>query len=139
MDSGLTIAFITQKGPSQDNWLAFGNQYWDDCKENASKPGYYFAYYCKKKYVWLHRIEQIVPPSEKPIEMEHWITNRNILCLSPLLKRFTWEEWINHWGEHAPYANDYHSTRTSSWSYEALQKRYPQFQMDRLIHSLVTQ
>jgi hypothetical protein len=133
MDCGLTIAPITKKGASVENHRNFGDRYWDDGQYNKSRVGYYFAYYYQKKFVELRQIINILKPSEKPKEMADWVTTRNILCLGPLLKKFTWEDWKNNWGYTAPFSKEYGSINTNAWTYENLSKDYPKFNFNALI------
>jgi hypothetical protein len=124
MNTGLTITFISkEKNHSTiQSYNKFGNKYWDDTTLlSKSKIGYYFAYYFQKKYVYIHKIINILPPSERPIDME-WSSDKQILCLSNQLKEFTWEEWKNDFGLNSPYTPDYTSNQTTSWSYDELQK-----------------
>jgi hypothetical protein len=122
MNTGLTIAFICNgdKHPTVINYKLFGNKYWDDTQNNKSKIGYYFAYYFQQKYVYIHKIINILQPSEQPSDMI-WESNRQILCLSKQLKKFTWDEWITGIGRGAPYTPKYCMTQTGSWSYNELQ------------------
>lgn len=124
MNTGLTIAFICNgdKHPTVINYKLFGNKYWDDTQNNNSKIGYYFAYYFQQKYVFIHKIINILQPSEQPSDMI-WESNKNrqILCLSKQLKKFTWNEWITGIGTGAPYTPKYRMTQTGSWSYNELQ------------------
>ena len=124
MNAGLTIAFICNgdKHPTVINYKLFGNKYWDDTQNNKSKIGYYFAYYFQQKYVYIHKIINILQPSEQPSDMI-WESNKNrqILCLSKQLKKFTWNEWITGIGIGTPYTPKYCMTQTGSWSYNELQ------------------
>ena len=122
MNTGLTIAFICNgdKHPTVINYKLFGNKYWDDTQNNKSKIGYYFAYYFQQKYVYIHKIINILQPSEQPSDMI-WESNRQILCLSKQLKKFTWDEWITGIGRGSPYTPKYCMTQTGSWSYNELQ------------------
>jgi hypothetical protein len=122
MNAGLTIAFICNGNdhPTIINYKNFGNQFWDDSQNNNSKIGYYFAYYFQQKYVYIHKIINILQPSERPSSMI-WSSNRQILCLSKQLKKFTWNEWITGIGRGAPYTPNYRMTHTGSWSYNELQ------------------
>ena len=124
MNTGLTIAFICNgdKHPTVINYNLFGNKYWDDTQNNKSKIGYYFAYYFQQKYVYIHKIINILQPSEQPSDMI-WESNKNrqILCLSKQLKKFTWNEWITGIGIGTPYTPKYCMTQTGSWSYNELQ------------------
>ena len=124
MNTGLTIAFICNgdKHPTVINYKLFGNKYWDDTQNNKSKIGYYFAYYFQQKYVYIHKIINILQPSEQPSDMI-WESNKNrqILCLSKQLKKFTWNEWITGIGKGTPYTPKYCMTQTGSWSYNELQ------------------
>ena len=124
MNTGLTIAFICNgdKHPTVINYKLFGNKYWDDTQNNKSKIGYYFAYYFQQKYVYIHKIINILQPSEQPSDMI-WESNKNrqILCLSKQLKKFTWNEWITGIGIGTPYTPKYCMTQTGSWSYNELQ------------------
>ena len=132
MNTGLTIAFICNgdKHPTVINYNLFGNKYWDDTQNNKSKIGYYFAYYFQQKYVYIHKIINILQPSEQPSDMI-WESNKNrqILCLSKQLKKFTWNEWITGIGIGTPYTPKYCMTQTGSWSYSELQnhKKYNTF------------
>jgi len=131
MNTGLTIAFICngKDHPTMINYKKFGNQYWDDSQNNNSKIGYYFAYYFQQKYVYIHKIINILQPIERPSEMD-WSSDRQILCLSEQLKKFTWNEWITGIGLGSPYTPSYRMTQTGSWSYNELQNhaKYHQFQ-----------
>jgi hypothetical protein len=122
--SGLTIAFICmgKSHPTVKNYNKFVNQYWDDTPNSNSKSkiGYYFIYYFQMKYVYVHKIINILPTSERPIEME-WGEPRQILCLSDRLKEFTWEEWTTGIGFGSPYTPKYCSTQTTAWSFNELQ------------------
>ena len=124
MNTGLTIAFICNgdEHPTFINYKHFGNKYWDDTQNNKSKIGYYFAYYFQQKYVYIHKIINILQPSEQPSDMI-WESNKNrqILCLSKQLKKFTWNEWITGIGIGTPYTPKYCMTQTGSWSYNELQ------------------
>jgi hypothetical protein len=128
MDSGLTIAFICNKNnhPSYVCYNIFGNKYWDDTQYNNSKIGYYFAYYYRQEFVYLHKIINILKPNERPKIMS-WNTDRQILCLSERLKKFTWNEWTTKIGLHAPYTPKYYSTQTSSWSCNKLKEKFESF------------
>ena len=128
MNTGLTIAFICNGNdhPTIINYKKFGNQFWDDTQNNNSKIGYYFAYYFQQKYVYIHKIINILQPSERPPSMI-WSSNRQILCLSKQLKKFTWNEWITGIGRGAPYTPNYRMTQTGCWSYNDLQKKYNPF------------
>ena len=135
MSSGITIAFISKKknhGTIQ-NFEKFGDKYWDDTPNNTSKIGYYFIYYFQQKYVYIHKIDNILKPEERPSDMD-WDSNRNILCLGKRLYEFTWEEWINDIGFQAPYTPSYRCTQTSSWSYNILHihNKYKNFNISRL-------
>lgn len=127
-ESGLTIAFICN-GKNHNtftNYEKFGNNYWDDAQNNNSKIGYYFIYYFRQEYVYVHKIINILSPSERPLIMSDWNANRNILCLSERLKQITWNEWITGVGLNAPYTPIYRSTQTCSWTYDEL-KNHPKF------------
>ena len=121
MNTGLTIAFICNgdKHPTIINHKIFGNEYWDDTPDNKSKIGYYFVYYFRKKYVYVHKIENILQPSKRPPEMT-WKTDRQILCLSKHKITYNWNDWISGIGLGAPYTPKYGSTQTSAWSYDEL-------------------
>lgn len=128
MNLGLTIAFICN-GDNHDsfkNYNKFGDKFWDDGTNNNSKIGYYFAYYFRQKYVYIHRIVNILQSIERPPEMD-WISDRQILCLSKRLCRFTWNEWINGIGLGAPYTPSYCMTKTNAWSQYDLSKKFKQF------------
>lgn len=130
MNTGLTIAFICNGNNHSTiiNYKNFGNQFWDDTQNNNSKIGYYFAYYFQQKYVYIHKIINILQPNERPSSMI-WSSNRQILCLSKQLKKFTWNEWISGIGIGAPYTPNYRMTQTGSWSHKELQnhKKYNKF------------
>ena len=130
MNIGLTIAFICNEDthPTFINYKLFGKKYWDDTQNNNSKIGYYFAYYFQKKYVYVHKIVNILQPIDRPSDMI-WDSNRQILCLSEQIKKFTWNEWISGLGDGAPYTPNYRMTQTGSWSYSELQnhKKYSTF------------
>jgi len=130
---GLTIAFICSGSnhPTVENYHLFGSQFWDDCKSNKSKKGYYFAYYVQKKFVRIHQIVELYSPDEKPDVMRNWMTTRQIVGLSPPLKQLTWNEWIHGIGKGSPYATDYHSTHTGTWSLQELHANFPTFDFDR--------
>jgi hypothetical protein len=117
MNTGLTIAFISSgnKHPTIENYHKFGHKYWNDTQNNKSKIGYYFAYYYQEKYVFIHKIINILPPNERPSEMT-WVSDRQILCLGPQLKMFTWYQWIHGVGFGAPYTPNYRMTQTCSYT-----------------------
>lgn len=121
MESGLTIAFICNgdNHPTFKNYNKFGNKFWNDGKNNNSKVGYYFAYYFRKKYVYIHKIINITNETPEGIV---WDSNRKWLWLSERLNIFTWDEWIKGIGFGSPYTPDYYSTQTYAWSYKELQK-----------------
>lgn len=137
MNSGLTITCISpdKKKTTFQSFQKFGNKYWDDTDTNKSQIGYYFAYYFQKKNVYLHKIINILLPSERPSDMD-WSSERNILCLGPRLKIFTWEEWINGIGFGAPYTPNYGLNKTCSNSYNELRKSYSNFNFNALIKLL---
>jgi hypothetical protein len=128
MNTGLTIAFICngKSHPTIINYNKFGNYYWDDTPNNNSKIGYYFAYYFQQKYVFIHKITNILQPCERPSSMS-WTSNRQILCLSEQLKKFNWNEWITGIGKGSPYTPTYRMTQTGSWSCSELHKKYNAF------------
>ena len=136
MNTGLTIAFICNgdKHPTVINYKLFGNKYWDDTQNNKSKIGYYFAYYFQQKYVYIHKIINILQPSEQPSDMIWESNNRQTLCLSKQIKKFTWNEWITGLGAGAPYTPNYRMTQTGSWSYSELQKKYNMFNFINFIN-----
>jgi hypothetical protein len=142
MNAGLTIAFICSgnKHPTVENYKKFGKQFWDDTQNNNSKVGYYFVYYFQQKYVYIHKIINILQPSERPIEM-NWTSDRQILCLSSQLKQFTWNEWIHNIGFGAPYTPNYRMTQTGSWSHYELQNhiKYKQFNFTNFINIIENQ
>lgn len=126
LHSGLTIAFICNgnEHPTVINYNKFGKKYWDDSHTNSSKIGYYFAYYFQKKFVYIHKIINIVQPVNRPSSMD-WASNRQILCLSEQLKEFSWDDWVRGIiGMNAPYTPTYNMTPTRSWSYETLQQHH---------------
>ena len=102
---GLTIAYIAmnEKEESFKNYKKFGINYWDDGEKNASKIGYYFIYYYQKKYVFIHKIINILPSTQRPDIMKHWDKGRQILVLSKCIKTLTWSEWISGIGLNAPH------------------------------------
>lgn len=108
------------------NYNNFGHKYWDDTPTNSSQIGYYFAYYFRKKYVYIHKIIDILQPNERPADM-NWTSMRQILCLSDVVKQFTWDEWIHGIGLGAPYTPNYRMCQTSSWSASDITAKYPQF------------
>ena len=131
MQTGLTIAGISQEEthPTVFNYQKFGGQYWDDSQKNGSKIGYYFAYYFQKKFVYIHKIIDILQPAQRPTCME-WESDRQILCLSEQLKAFTWNDWVNGPGQNAPYTSNYPMLPTTAWSYSDLKqhKKFNTFQ-----------
>jgi len=136
MDSGLTIAFISCKNThtTVQNFKQFGDKYWDDTLDNKSKIGYYFAYYFQKKYVYIHKIINLLQPDQRPVEMINWDCGRQILCLSERLMEFTWNEWITGIGFGSPYiAADTRQCKTSSWSFKTL-KTHPKFHIFDIIN-----
>ena len=139
MNTGLTIAFIChgKKHGTMVNYKKFGNHFWDDAINNQSKIGYYFAYYFQQKYVYIHKIVNILQPNERPREME-WSSNRQILCLSNRLKEFTWDEWTNHIGFGSPYTPHYRMTKTCSYSLCELQNhaKYKDFNFMQFINAV---
>jgi len=141
MYTGLTIAFICNGNdhPTVINYHKFGEKYWDDTQTNGSKKGYYFAYYFQKKFVYIHKIIDILQPADRPSSMD-WDTNRQILCLSDRLKEFAWDDWITRIGLNAPYTPNYFMTPTSSWSYSALQqhKKFSSFNFIEFKHFVDT-
>ena len=135
--AGITIAFIcVGNKDTVTSYNNFGKKYWDDTHDNKSKIGYYFIYYYQKKYVYIHKIINILPHTQRPSDMT-WNSTRQILCLGPQLMDMTWNEWI-HFGTGAPYANDYHMTQTSSWTREKLQKKFHLFNFEMLDHTIKT-
>jgi len=128
METGFTIAFICRGDDHSTmiNYNKFGDKYWDDTPTNSSKIGYYFAYYFRQKYVYIHKITDILQPNQRPAEMK-WESNRQILCLSNRIKEFTWEDWIHGIGFGAPYTPTYRMCQTSSWSYNHIIAKYPDF------------
>ena len=137
MNIGLTITCISgdKKKSTLQSFQKFGDKYWDDTKPSKSKIGYYFAYYFQKKYVYLYKIINILPPIQRPSDMD-WNSDKNILCFGPRLKEFTWDEWINGIGFGAPYTPDYRMNQTFSTSYDNLCISYRQFNIDSLIKIL---
>jgi hypothetical protein len=117
MESGLTIAFVClgKTHSTIESYKKFGDKYWDDALNNKSKIGYYFAYYYQQKYVYIHKIINILQPKERPKDME-WESTKQILCLSKKLKEFTWHEWITGIGFGSPYTPKYRMVNTNSWS-----------------------
>jgi len=142
MNTGLTIAFICNgdEHPTFINYKRFGNKYWDDAQNNKSKIGYYFAYYFQQKYVYIHKIINILQPSEQPSDMI-WESNKNrqILCLSKQLKKFTWNEWITGIGTGAPYTPKYRQTQTNCWTFNVLNQKYNTFNFMNFIKIIENQ
>jgi hypothetical protein len=132
LHSGLTIAGISQDDthPTVINYHKFGKKYWDDTQTNGSQIGYYFAYYFQKRFVYIHKIIDII--SQRPTCMD-WASDRKILCLSEQLKAFTWDVWVNGPGRNAPYTSNYRMLPTSAWSYSDLQK-HNKFSSFNFIH-----
>jgi hypothetical protein len=128
---GITIAFVClgHNHPSVICYNTFGQKYWDDTHHNKSKIGYYFLYYYQQKYVYVHKIVNILPTTQRPPEMK-WNSERQILCLSPKLATFTWENWKN---KGAPYTPTYRMTQTASWSLCELHKKFPHFSFEHLL------
>ena len=128
MESGLTIAFVClgKTHSTIESYKKFGDKYWDDALNNKSKIGYYFAYYYQQKYVYIHKIINILQPKERPKDME-WESTKQILCLSKKLKEFTWHEWITGIGFGAPFTPKYRQSNTNSWSYNEFQINYKMF------------
>jgi hypothetical protein len=132
MPEGLVIAFIC-KGPhpTVGHYHTFGTKFWDDCKGEPYKKGFYFAYYFKMETVRIHRILDVLPSNKRPDEMKDWYSNGQILCLSNPIKEFTWEEWTQDLGIGAPYANQHHTKHTIGWSMDELELRFPHFDFKR--------
>jgi len=126
--AGLTIAFICRGDDHSTmiNYNKFGHKYWDDTPTNSSQIGYYFAYYFRQKHVYIHKIIDILQPNERPADMI-WGSDRQILCLSAVIKEFSWDEWIHGIGLGAPYTPTYRMCQTSSWSSSHITAKYPQF------------
>ena len=123
--SGITIAFISKDSghPTSINFNKFGTEYWDDDKYNSSKKGYYFIFYYKKQAVIIHKVNRILETKDRPPKME-WKSDRQIICLSPVLKRYDWNDWITGVGKGCPFSKDYYSTRTTSWTFDEIKSRY---------------
>jgi hypothetical protein len=137
MNVGLTIAFISGKKShaTNTNYNKFGNKYWDDADNNNSQIGYYFVYYYQKKYVYVHKIINITQPNIRPQEMQDWSSNNNTIYLSRQLIKLTWDEWITNIGKGAPYTRgNYRSCRTTSWSYNDLQRKYNEFNLTNFVN-----
>ena len=105
--TGLTIAKINKDKKSDcfKNYMKFGNKYWDDGKECKSQIGFHFIYYYQNQFVYVHKIINILPHSQRPDEMKQLTKGNNILILSERLKTFTWREWISGIGMNAPYTS----------------------------------
>ena len=131
----LTLAFISKKydHPTTICYNKFGTKYWDDDPGNLSKIGGYFGFYYKKEEVRIHKIINVLKPSERPADMD-WESDRNILCLGPQLKVIKWEEWINDIGRGAPYSNDYHVSRTTCWTQIELDKKFTTFNYKNFVN-----
>jgi hypothetical protein len=116
MNNGLTVTCISanKKGKTLASFNKFGDRYWDDCIGNKSKPGYYIAFYYQKKEVYIHQIEKILSPAERPADMD-WESNKNILCFGKRLITIPWEEWKTGIGKGAPYTfGNYRITQTTT-------------------------
>jgi hypothetical protein len=136
MPPSLTITFISKKTDHPTNicYDKFGSKYWDDHPNNRSKIGGYFVYYYKKHEVRIHKIINVLKPSERPADME-WESDRNILCFGPQLKVIKWGDWINGIGNGAPFAKDkYRNGATFSWSQIDLNKKFAMFDYNKFIN-----
>ena len=84
--------------------LVDGDQFWcwDDSKHNNAVEGQLFAFFFPKtkKYagkIVVHRIKMVKRPEHR---LPSWSsnvgqTNRNVLELSPQIKEFTMDEWVD--------------------------------------------
>jgi hypothetical protein len=136
MDSGLVIAVICRKEghPTIINFNKFGDKYWDDSnKKHKAKCGYYFAYYYKKEFVYIHRIKEIIPYDKRPNELKEWKSGNSTLYLSPRLKTFTWTEWTTTIGFGAPYTPTYSQLPTTVWPYYELENKFQEFKFEKFI------
>lgn len=120
MNTGLTVTCISanKKQTTFASFTKFGNKYWTDCAGNKSKPGYYFAFYDKKDKVYIHKIHNILSPTEQPADMD-WKpkkpNKKNILCFGKRLMTIPWEEWKNGIGKDAPYTvGNYRMNQTTT-------------------------
>lgn len=120
MNTGLTVTCISanKKQTTFASFTKFGNKYWTDCAGNKSKPGYYFAFYDKKDKVYIHKIHNILSPTEQPADMD-WKpekpNKKNILCFGKRLMTIPWEEWKNGIGKGAPYTvGNYRMNQTTT-------------------------
>lgn len=132
-NSGLVIAVICRKEghPTIINFNKFGDKYWDDSnKIHKAKRGYYFAYYYKKEFVYIHRIEEIISYDKRPIELKNWTSGNATLCLGTRLKTFTWKEWTTTIGFGAPYTPTYSQLPTTVWPYYELEDKFQEFNFD---------
>lgn len=69
---------------------------WDDSKRNASCPGDIFIVCRNNISVSFHRIEKILPPTNR---LSTWAknigqSNRNVIYISPEFTNMTWDEWL---------------------------------------------
>jgi hypothetical protein len=136
MPPAITITFISKNAyhPTNICYNKFGPKYWDDHPDNRSKIGGYFVYYYKKHEVRIHKIIDVLKPTERPADME-WDSDRNILCLGPLLKVIKWRDWINGIGSGAPFAKDkYRNGATFSWSQIELNKKFAKFDYNQFVN-----
>ena len=70
---------------------------WDDTRYNLSRYGEMFGFYKYKMCVEIHKILKVSPPTNR---LPSWSTNvgqgtRNVIYLSPMIKRIPWDEWIS--------------------------------------------
>jgi hypothetical protein len=119
------INYSNNDGQSSPNWK------WDDGKYNKSRKGDIFMFYRKNDFVQIHRIIDILSPDKRPPEWEK--NDRNVLLLSPIIKTYTWNEWIQGDGKGAPYSNDYGNILTSTWSQDELKKRFMLFNFENIL------
>jgi hypothetical protein len=146
MNPGLTIAFIAKRKNDETiiNYEKFGNQYWTDGTANKSKIGGIFIYYHQLKYVRVHKIDDILESSELPpimseVSKDKICNGTRILCLSNMLKEFTWNEWITEVGKGAPYTPKYRQTQTNCWTFNVLNKKYNTFNFMNFIKIIENQ
>ena len=133
----ITIAFISvnKTHPTTQNFNLWGTQYWSDSNTNKSMVGDYFIFYVQKKYVHVHKIIRISTYSERPEIMKSWTGTTNIVYLSNLLQKYTWDIWNSTIGKGAPYTNapgekGYGSTHTTTWSMQQLKTKFPHFDIE---------
>ena len=96
-----------------DNQLGIQGYCWSDSKKNNTKQGDLFAFAIgcigpnksEKGIVIIHLVESIKDPSHK---LHNWeCTSKNVLMLSPPIKKYIFEEWGHNF--------KYGTTRTNKY------------------------